>query len=43
MVARSRVTTGLAVSVSTRRISEPVTTTAFKVCALLSVAGGGVV
>ena len=42
MVARSSVTTGLAVSVSTRRISEPVTTTAFRVCALLSVAGGGV-
>ena len=36
MVARSSVTTGLAVSRSTRRISEPVTTTALRVLGLVA-------
>ena len=39
MASRSMVTTGLAVSTSTRRISEPVTTTAFSVLALSLEAG----
>jgi hypothetical protein len=42
IVARSTVTTGLDVSASTRRISEPVTTTACRVFVLFVVAGGGV-